>query len=539
MSTSSQFVKKLIGKQDKKEDVKPYVSKNEEWRYSVARVMLTGILKNQLGRSAEQAAEEALPLIIKASKTDPLYLLKAAAFARDANMKGMVKLGIAALSANAPNKFLIENRTAIISLLATFHPGQLMQFVDLMKSKVLGKGFGSRPQKWIKSVMEGWSAQKVEIYTLKYPKDFYSLLRLVHPSYTDSRGKLVDYILTSKGKGQPSGYKQIAIEQMKSLNDGFHETQMAKLMLDNNVPWDCVKGFHPIKGDVGLAMMTQMGLTGLLLNIRSLEQNGILDSNDAIKALKMKLKEEENGRSIPIDFAKPYIYSTNPAVKDILVESIVNSLSNSMPHIEGRRIGVSIDISGSMAGEPLITAGLLAVPFLKSKNLWFTTFDTGLYEEDTSEANKRYYNKSYDNFVVCPKLKGRTSKDQVHALLNLQTHGGTDVSISLRQALQDKRVLDLHVLITDEQQNVGTPIMTVWKEYKKHINPRAELWIINATNNNWHSADFNDPSVTVYQTMSAAMFKNLQFIGQDLVSAINMFDHNKFNKAEVTVETED
>lgn len=539
MSTSSQFVKKLIGKQDKKEDIKPYVSKNEEWRFSVARVMLTGILNNQQNRSAEDAAKEALPLIIKASKSDPLYLLKAAAFARDANMKGMVKLGIAALSANAPNKFLVDNRTAIISILSTFHPGQLMQFVDLMKSKVLGKGFGSRPQKWVRAVMEGWSAQKVEFFTLKYPKDFYSLLRLVHPNYTDSRGKLVDYILTSKDKGHPFGTKQIAIEQMKGLNDGFHETQMAKLMLDNSVPWDCVKGFHPIKGDVGLAMMTQMGLSGLLLNIRSLEQNGILNSANAIKALRMKLKEEENRRSIPIDFAKPYIYSTNPVVKDLLVESIVSSLSNSMPHIEGRRIGVSIDISGSMSGEPLITAGLLAVPFLKSKNLWFTTFDTGLYEEDTSEANKRYYNKSYDNFVVCPKLKGKSPKEQVHSLLSLKTHGGTDVSISLRKALQDKRVLDLHVLITDEQQNAGTPIMTVWKEYKKNVNPRAELWVINATNTNWHSADFNDPSVTVYQTMSAAMFKNLQFIGQDLVSAINGFDHNKFIKVENVTEIED
>lgn len=528
MSASSQFVKKLIGNQAQKEKITlPYVSKNEEWRYSIARIMLTGILNNQFAIKAEDAAKEALPLIINASKIDPLYLLKAAAFAREANMKGMVKLAIAALSANAPNEFLITNRPAIVSLLSTFHPGQLMQFVDLMKSKVLGKGLGSRPQKWIQSVMEQWDAKKVEDYTLKYPKDFYALLRLAHPNYKDARGKLVSYILTSADKGKAHGKKQKAVEKMKSLAD---DTKIAKLMLENEVPWDCVKGFHAIKGDVGLAMMTQMGLSALLLNIRSLEQNGILDTKESITALEMKLNEIKSGRAIPIDFAKPYIYSTKPAVKDLLVNSIVSSLSNSMPHIEGRRIGVSIDISGSMSGEPLITAGLLAVPFLKSKNLWFTTFDTDLYEEDTSESNKRYYSKTYENFVVCPKLKGRSSKDQVHALLNLQTHGGTDVAISLRKALQDKRVLDLHVLITDEQQNTGTPIMTVWKQYKKEVNPRAELWVINATNSPWHSADFSDPSVTVYQTMTPAMFKNIQFIGQDLVSAINGFDHNKNNK---------
>lgn len=514
MSTSSQFVKKLIGKQDKKVKViLPYVSKNEEWRFAVARIMLTGILNNQYARTAESAAQEALPLIIKAAKTDPLYLLKAAVFAREANMKGMVKLAVAALSANASDSFLITNRNAIVSLLSTFHPGQLMQFVDLMKSKVLGKGFGARPQKWIQSVMEAWDSQRVETYTIKYGKDFYSLLRLAHPNYKDVRGKLVSYILTSADKGKAHGKRQKAIEKMKKLID---DKQIAKLMLENEIPWDAVKGFHAIKGDVGLAMMTQMGLSGLLLNIRSLEQNGVLDTEDSLKALELKLNEVKGDRSIPIDFAKPYIHSTNPKVKKLLVKAIVDSLSNSMPHIEGRRIGVSVDISGSMDGEPLQTAGLLSIPFLKARELWFTTFDTSLYEEPTGRLTNSH----------CPRLTGQTPVKQVESLLNMKVQGGTDVGISLRQALKDNRHLDIHVLITDEQQNAGTPLITVWKEYKKKVNSRAELFIINATNNNWHSADFNDPSITVYQTMTSAIFQNLQFLGQDLISAINSFNLN-------------
>lgn len=525
--SASDFVKSIIGNTKKPEvSQDKYVSKNETWKFAVARVMLTGTLKNQVYRSIDEQVKEALPLILEAAIKDPAYLLKAAQFARKANMKGMVKLGIAALSVNASLKFLTDNRNSIVDLLATFHPKQLMQFVDLLKSKALGKGFGSRPQKWIRSVMESWSPEKVEENTLKYASDFYALLLLVHPRYTDSRANLVNYILTSKDKGDAFGKKQIAVEAMKHINDGKHETTMARLMLEADIPWDCVKGFHSIKGDVGLAMMAQMGLSALLLNIKSLEQNGILNTKESLYALKLKLNEVKNGRSIPIDFAKPYMFSTNSAVKELLVDAIVDSLGNSMPHIEGRRIGVSVDISGSMKGEPLVTAGLLAVPFLKSKDLWFTTFDTGLYEEGSAEANKRYYSTTYENFVVCPKLKGCKPKDQVTSLLNLQTHGGTDVAISLRSALENKRVLDLHVLITDEQQNTGTPIMKVWQEYKKNVNPRAELWVINATNSPWHSADFNDPSVTVYQTMTSAIFNNLQFVGQDLVSAIEGFDLN-------------
>src|SRR3990167_6483628 len=98
--TSAQFVKQFINKEPKKATGQ-YLSENEQWQDSVARVMMTGILKNQFYRSADDAAKEALPLMVQAAKLDPEFLLKAATFARDANMKGMVKLGLVALAGNA------------------------------------------------------------------------------------------------------------------------------------------------------------------------------------------------------------------------------------------------------------------------------------------------------------------------------------------------------------------------------------------------------------------------------------------------------
>jgi hypothetical protein len=535
--SSSSFVKSLIGEnKNKKLEETKYLNKNEDWKQAVARVMLTGILRNQYYRSADNAAKEAIKLFVEVSKKDPTYLLKAAAYARNVNMKGMVKLGIAALAANASDDFLDTYRSNIVDLLATFNPNQLLQFVELMKSKALGRGFGARSQKWIQLVMQSWNDDRIEEFTLKYPTSFKALLRLAHPNYKGFNGKLVRYLLdpnkktTAKDYGKAFGKKQKAVEKMKTLKS---ESKVAELMLENSVPWDVVKGFHQIKGDVGLAMMTQMGLSALLLNIKSLEQNNILNTKQAMKALEMKLNEVKNGRSIPIDFAKPYIHCSNVHIKQLLVKAIVDSLENSMPEIEGRNIGVSVDISGSMAGEPLVTAGLLAVPFLKSKKLWFTTFDTSLYEEGENPARNYSF---YSGF--CPKLKGKNKTDQVNSLLQLKTAGGTDVAISLRKAITNKIKLDLHVLITDEQQNTGTPLMKEWKEYKKKVNPRAELWVINASNLEWHAADFEDPSVTVYQTMTPAIFKNLQFFGQDLPSAIEEFDLSKVRKVSVMPESD-
>jgi len=533
MTTSSNFVKSLIGDQSKKVEIlEPYLKKNEDWRFSVARVMLTGVLKNQYYRSADNAAKEALPLMITAAKKDPEFLLKATAFARDANMKGMVKLAIAALAARAPAHFLNQNRDTIIGLLATFHPGQLIQFVELMKSKALGRGFGARSQKWVQEVMQSWRPEKVEEFTLKYPSAYKILLRLVHPSYSDVRSGLVRYILDASPEypkyGKPSGKKQKAVERIKDPSTS--DVAIAKAMLKYEIPWDVVKGFHPVKGDVGLAMLTQMGLSALLLNTRSLEQNGVLDDPNGIKAFELKLNEVKHGRSIPIDFAKPYIYSTNSHIKELLVKAIVDTLGKEMPHIEGRSVGVSVDISGSMRGEPLMTAGLLAVPFLKARNLWFTTFDTECYEEGVKSSGRTLWGGSPEGSYICPLLKGQEPVQQVQNLLSLRTNGGTNVAVSLNKALQNNIKLDLHVLITDEQQNTGTPLMSVWREYKRRINPRAELWVINATNYEWHSADFDDTSITVYQTMTPVIFHNLQFFGQDLVASIEAYNLNKVRK---------
>jgi len=519
---STQFVKQILGKV-KTEKLGPYLSKNEEWQDSLVRVMMTGILKNQYYRSVDNMLDEIKPLMIRAAKTEPEFLLKAACFARDANMKGMVKLGIVALQGQADESFLnnYRNRLAIIALLGTFHPGQLIQFVELVKSRVFGRGFGARPQKWVRTVMENWDAERLETYTLKYPKHLNSLVRLVHPRYSDARGNIVKYVLNEKIVG---GVRQAAVESMKKTNSS---SRRAKLMLEHNIPWDVVKGFAGMNDpDMCMAMMTQMGLSALLLNMRSLEQHGVFNSQEGLKALELKLDEVKRGRAIAIDFAKPYLYTSSTTVKNKLVKAMVSSLDAPMPYLENARVGVSIDISASMAGEALLTAGLLAVPFLKAENLWFTTFDTQLHEEEHSTENDNGVSWGWSN-GSCPRISGLSRTDQVKKLLGLRTGGGTNVAISLQEATRQNRKLDLMVIVTDEQQNSGTPLMTAWKEYKRKVNPHAKLWIVNANNYQWHSANFDGPDVTIYQTMTPAMFKNLRYFNTDLVTEVFNYDLDK------------
>lgn len=511
--SSSNFVKQILGNVREKININTYLSKNELPEESVARVLLTGILKNQFYRKVDDVIKEALPLLIDRATKDPEYLLKAACLARNTHMKGMVKVALAAIAGSANEQFLDDpiTRQAAVSLLSTFHPGQLIQFVELCMSKRFGRGFGSRPQKWVREAMEGWGYNKLENLTLKYPAALRDLVRLVHPRYTDSRGGLIKYVLDGR-RNEGTGEKQKAVEYLKTVSS---DTKLiANSILEKEIPWDVIKGFAGLGGEIAIAAMTQMGLTALLLNIRSLEQHGVFSSKLGIQALKLKMDEVKNGRSIPLDFAKPYIHCTNNSVREILLDAMVQTLDVDMGPIEGLNIAVSVDISGSMNGETLKTAGLLSVPFLKAKGLWFTTFDTRLYEDGVHG--------------LCPKIGGLSRKQQIKNLLSMKTAGGTDVSLAVKTATYNKRKVDLFVIITDEQQNTGTPLMIVWNEYRRIVNPKAQLWIINATNYQWHSADFGDRSVTVYQTMTPALFKNLEFVGQDIVQAIRRFSLKDF-----------
>lgn len=534
--SASAFVKSLIGERPRvTEDNGPYLVKNENLQFSVARVMACGLLKNQFYRSQDAAAKEALHLFKEAARKDPQFLLKAAAFSRSGHMKGMVLLGLASLAGGASDSFLYHKRDEIIAVLATFGPNQLLQFVELMKSKALGRGFGARPQKWVQMVMESWAPEKLETHTLKYPASIKTLLRLVHPSYKDVRGRLAGYVLDSSphvpwyGHSNPGGRRQRAVERLKFENP--QPATVAKTMLEYEIPWDVVKGFYAgyNSGDVGLATLTQMGLNALLLNIRSLEQNGVFNDANGRKALKLKLNEVKNGRSIPLDFAKPYLYSSNTQVKNLLVDAIADTLGNKLQAIEGRKIGLSIDVSGSMQGEALLTAGLLAVPFLNARDLWFTTFSDFCHQEGEHYSRSFY---GYDNTkLACPKITGETPQTQIKRLMELRVVGGTALSSPVEVAIKERRKLDLFIIITDEHQNLGhRKLMTAWRDYLKRINPRAQLWIINASNYDLHAADLDDPTVVVYQTMTPAIFKNLEFFGQDLVSAIDSFDSCKLRK---------
>ncbi len=143
------------------------------------------------GRYRDNSVDSAIELLTEVAQKNPKKLLSTLEKVTEVGIDGMLMVALTILTTTASESFLQKNGSNIIMLLGEYGPPRLLEFVELLKSKVFGKGLGSRAQKWIKSVMESWSPKTIDHFCTEYPKSFYSLVMIVHPRYSGIRGRLV------------------------------------------------------------------------------------------------------------------------------------------------------------------------------------------------------------------------------------------------------------------------------------------------------------------------------------------------------------
>lgn len=163
-------------------------------------IIVTGSLSDAKQIDPDQAATHVIDILTSVAQDNPDFLLKSIRDAVECRIDGMVIVALAILTAKADEGFLKRKETAntIISILSVYGPPKLLEYVEYLKSKAFGKGFGSRPQKWLRTVMEGWRLDTMDVYLSKHTSAYYSLVRLVHPRYHGTRGLLVQDALDLK-----------------------------------------------------------------------------------------------------------------------------------------------------------------------------------------------------------------------------------------------------------------------------------------------------------------------------------------------------
>ena len=108
----------------------------------------------------ETHIDDVIDTLKKASENIPNVMLTSLLLAPNSSMSC---LGLSILFANANDDFLSSDDTkdkcAII--LENFDAEQIAEFIDYLRCRIFGRGFGSRPQKLIKNIIESWSINKI------------------------------------------------------------------------------------------------------------------------------------------------------------------------------------------------------------------------------------------------------------------------------------------------------------------------------------------------------------------------------------------
>src|SRR5262249_21440943 len=117
---------------------------------------------------------------------------------------------------------------------------------------------------------------------------------------------------------------------------------------------------------------------------------------------------------------------------------------------------VMLDISGSM-GSYVQQAALFAICALKKAG---------------GDGRLLCYDTEVDEVAVSMRDSVLTQAERI------ATRGGTDTGRPMKQVLAERYRADNLLLITDEQQNTGTPFVDAFVQYRERVAPRCKLFVL-------------------------------------------------------------
>ena len=141
------------------------------------------------------------------------------------------------------------------------------------------------------------------------------------------------------------------------------------------------------------------------------------------------------------------------------LERAVDASVACMPDLPGRT-AVMLDISGSMQGQYLAAGSVLALSLLKKTGGRgrFMLFDTES-EDVRVEADE-------------PILR---------AAGRICARGGTDTGVCLERMIAQNDRCDTLIIVTDEQQNAGSPFYKRLRDYRYKVNKDARAFVVDVS----------------------------------------------------------
>jgi hypothetical protein len=155
------------------------------------------LLKGEVERGDFDNEEDAaIDLLKTIALKDPELLMNCIIEALNLNSFTMLNTALAAFLCGTEENILTNNvKKYIQDMLIDYNSAELLDLTEIIKSKIFGRGLGSKNQKIIRGVLESWSIDLLQTNIDSYPLETIDLVKLVHPRFTEESSKAMKKLL--------------------------------------------------------------------------------------------------------------------------------------------------------------------------------------------------------------------------------------------------------------------------------------------------------------------------------------------------------
>lgn len=454
-----------------------YPAYDRTLKEQIVQALTTNTLTGVFYADEKDVLKEVLSLLHVAVDKDPVFLGKAAVYARNVGyMRTIPILALVKLSGggDAAKRAFAEAFPGVI-----LTPNDCMDFFALLAGE--GRGTGGR---LIKRVAGEWLLKTAnEYWAIKYGGtkagqiSYRDLFRITRPKYLPNG--VIDYIVHGdKDQLTTSDLRQIRSYQLlKFTKQGVPgpNVDTAAVIREGRLPHEVVTQLISSKEE-WTALGTQMPIFALLRNLATLQRHSVIEEPEVRAHIEKTFGSPERvlkSKIFPFRFLdamkllsgetpqRDYRGRYAPAARvpswvlDSLRDAVEASVDN-LPELPGKT-AILLDISGSMSGRFLEIGSIFGVALMKATkgSGRFMGFDTNTYDYQVSLR---------DSTLTQAK--------------NVRSGGGTDTALPIQRLTTEKDFRDTIIMITDEQQNTGSPVYEALREYRNKVNPKARAFIV-------------------------------------------------------------
>ncbi len=389
-----------------------------------------------------------------------------------------------------------------------------------------GRGLRNGIARWYNTM----PTERLAYQTIKYGQregwSHRDLLRLAHPKSDEAtRNAIYKWVVDGwewvgdEPHADPVLVQLWAFERLTRATD---KAEVARLIRTYNLPREAVPTEWLNDVDVWAALLERMPLTALIRNLGKMTNIGLIAPlSDTVRLVTDRLRDDtaiQKARVHPIAvLAAMQTYSNGKGVRGSLswtpVQPVVDALNmafykafGNVP-ATGKRWYLALDVSGSMGG-----GTVAGVPGLTPR------VASAAMALVTAQVEPQVLIGAFSDKLVPVKISPRQRLDDVLKIVDAIPMGVTDCSLPMRDALKNKRKVDVFVVYTDSETWAGPihPVQAL-QEYRDRTGIAAKLIVVGMVSNGFTIADPNDAGmmdVVGFDTATPALMSDFASDGQ-------------------------